>query len=182
MQKYHMPNWEDSLFFKGQICGRKGRKLTPSDEPTVPSVHSVGVVGTLSCRPNEVDTVGWTDGPVSRCAGWIAEEEQWRQLHRMIRRPEWGHRRSIRGSVWIKTKMHQDEVFSIGWTDALVKGERWSIRRSCGSKQRQLGCGVFSTGWSDAPSVYSVRIVLSADLQQLSDVEGTRWNRCLENA
>jgi hypothetical protein len=32
--------------------------MTPSDEPTVSSVHSVGVVGTLRNRPNEVDTIG----------------------------------------------------------------------------------------------------------------------------
>jgi hypothetical protein len=55
---------------------RKGRKKTPSDEPTVPSVHSVGVVGTLRRRQNKVGTIGWTDGPFCRCAGWIAEEEQ----------------------------------------------------------------------------------------------------------
>jgi hypothetical protein len=37
---------------------RKGEEKTPSDEPTVPSVHSVGVVGTLRKRQNEVGTVG----------------------------------------------------------------------------------------------------------------------------
>jgi hypothetical protein len=37
---------------------RKRRKQTPSDEPTVSSVHSVGVVGTLHNRPNKVDTIG----------------------------------------------------------------------------------------------------------------------------
>jgi hypothetical protein len=57
MPKYHMPNREDSLFFKGQNR-KKGRKLTPSDEPSVPSMHSVSVVGTLGNMPNEVDTVG----------------------------------------------------------------------------------------------------------------------------
>jgi hypothetical protein len=35
----------------------KRRKKTPSDEKTVPSVHSVGVVGTLRRRKNEDDTV-----------------------------------------------------------------------------------------------------------------------------
>jgi hypothetical protein len=36
----------------------KRRKKTLLDEPMVPSVHSVSVVGTLRNRPNEVDTVG----------------------------------------------------------------------------------------------------------------------------
>jgi hypothetical protein len=39
----------------------------------------------------------------------------------MIRRSEWGHRRSIRCSVWIHTETRQDEAFSTGWSDALVK-------------------------------------------------------------
>jgi hypothetical protein len=34
-----MPNWEDNLFFKGQNWAKKGKRNTPSDEPTVSSVH-----------------------------------------------------------------------------------------------------------------------------------------------
>jgi hypothetical protein len=71
----------------------------------------------------------------------------------MIRRSEGGHCRSIRRSVWIRIETRQDEVFSTGWTDALVKRKRRSIRRSHGSYQRCFGRGVFSTGWTDAPSV-----------------------------
>jgi hypothetical protein len=58
MQKYHMPKREDSMFYKGQNHGRKGRKLTPSDEPTVASVHSVGVLGTPHSKQNKDVTVG----------------------------------------------------------------------------------------------------------------------------
>jgi hypothetical protein len=76
MQKYHMPKWEDSLFLKGQNRRRKGRKLTLSDEPTVLSVHSVRVLGTLRRRPNSTSTVGWTDGPYSTCVGWMGEMKQ----------------------------------------------------------------------------------------------------------
>jgi hypothetical protein len=36
MLKYHMPNREDSLFFKGQKQERKEKERTQSDEPTVP--------------------------------------------------------------------------------------------------------------------------------------------------
>jgi hypothetical protein len=35
MQENHMPNWEDSIFFKGQNRARKGKEKTLSDEPTV---------------------------------------------------------------------------------------------------------------------------------------------------
>jgi hypothetical protein len=58
MSKYHMTNREDILFFKGQNRGRKGKENTPSDEPTVPPVHSVGVIGVLRRKQNEVGTVG----------------------------------------------------------------------------------------------------------------------------
>jgi hypothetical protein len=59
----------------------------------------------------------------------------------MIQRSEWGHRRSIRRSVWIKIEMRQDEVFNTRWIDALVKGKRRSIWRSSGSYQRCFGHG-----------------------------------------
>jgi hypothetical protein len=59
-----------------RVKNKKGKK---KKGPTVPSVHSVGVVGTLRNRPNEVHTIRWTDSPVSRCVGWIAEEEQRKQ-------------------------------------------------------------------------------------------------------
>jgi hypothetical protein len=36
---------------------RKGEEKPPSDEPTVPLVHSVGVVGTLHNRSIEADIV-----------------------------------------------------------------------------------------------------------------------------
>jgi hypothetical protein len=55
------------------------------------------------------------------------------------------------------------------------KGKCRSIRRSWRKKQRRFGERSFSTGWSDAPSVYSVRTVVSADLQRLTDVEGNWW-------
>jgi tryptophanyl-tRNA synthetase len=47
---------------------RKGRKLTPSDEPTVPLVHSVGVLGTLrgeqmKMSPSDDPTVQFLDAP-----------------------------------------------------------------------------------------------------------------------
>jgi hypothetical protein len=37
----------------------------------------------------------------------------------MIRRSEWGHRRSIRCSIRIKTETRQDKAFSTGWSDSL---------------------------------------------------------------
>jgi hypothetical protein len=43
---------------------RKGRKKTPSDEPTVPSVHSVGVIGTLRRRQlSDEPTIHFVDAP-----------------------------------------------------------------------------------------------------------------------
>jgi hypothetical protein len=47
----------------------------------------------------------------------------------MIRRSEWGHRRSIRRLVWIHTEMRQDEAFDTGWSDAMVNMKRRSGRR-----------------------------------------------------
>jgi hypothetical protein len=120
MPKYHMPNWEDSLFFKGQNRGRKGRKLTPSDEPTVPAVQaSVHLVQYVK-EAQFTQTVGWTDGVLSSCTGWIGEEEPRRQQRRINRRSIGGNRRSIRWSCLNKTETRQDEALSTGWTDGLA--------------------------------------------------------------
>jgi hypothetical protein len=95
----------------------------------------------------------------------------------MIRRSEWGHRRSIRCSVWIKTETRQDEVLSTEWTtswsrgsvglsdgrmeatrDVLVVGssapDDLTERQSIASEQLcQRSCAVettaSSTGWTD---------------------------------
>jgi hypothetical protein len=62
MQKYHMPNLKYSLFFNGQNRGRKGRKLTPSDEPTVPSVHSVRAL--VHCATTGVNLISSDESTV----------------------------------------------------------------------------------------------------------------------
>jgi hypothetical protein len=96
---------------------REGRKKTPSDEPTVPSVHSVGALGTLRNDWNSLDTVGWTDGPFPSCVGWIGEEKPRRQQLRMNRRSIGGNRQSIRWSSLNKTETRQDQRNSTRWTD-----------------------------------------------------------------
>jgi hypothetical protein len=75
-------------------------------------------------------------------------------------------------TVWVGTPsvypmpcLNQDrdaprQVFSTGWTDALVKGKRRSIQRLWRNQQRQFGEKSFSTGWTDAPSVHSVGAIL----------------------
>jgi hypothetical protein len=99
-----------------------------TDDINTASVSAiVRQVGTLG---KTLGTVGWTDGPFPSSVRRVAEEVQQRQYHQMIRRSKWWHRRSIRRSVWIHTETCQDEPFSTGWTDALVKRNHRSIRRS----------------------------------------------------
>jgi hypothetical protein len=126
-------------------------------------------------------TVGWTGGVFSSCTGWIEEEKPRRQEHRMNRWSIGGNRQSIRWSNLNKTETRQNKLFSTGWTDALGQRKSWSIWRSRSSIQRRFGCEAFNTGWTDAPSVYSVEIVVSTEMQRLCDVEGTGWTDTLEN-
>jgi hypothetical protein len=52
-------------------------------------------------------------------------------------------------------------------------GQQWFIRRYQDSQQKVCGYEVLSTGWSDDASVQSVGAIVSAELQELSEVEGT---------
>jgi hypothetical protein len=52
-------------------------------------------------------------------------------------------------------------------------GQQWFIRRYQDSQQKVFSREVLSTGRSDDASVQSVRTVVSAELQRLSDVKGT---------
>jgi hypothetical protein len=127
-----------------------------------------------------IGTVGWTDGPHSSCVGRVAELKPRRQKHQMNRRSIGLNHRSIRWPSLNKTETRQDEPFSTGWTDALVKRKHRSIRRPRSSIQRRFGRKVFNTGWTDIPSVYSIGTVVSAEVQRLSDMEGTGWTDTLE--
>jgi hypothetical protein len=58
-----------------------------------------------------------------------------------MRRSEWGHCRSIRHSVWIKTETRQDKAFSTRWSDALVKVKCRSIRQRAEANRDDLVAG-----------------------------------------
>jgi hypothetical protein len=70
-----------------------------------------------SHRPLDEPTVCFLVAPNE----WKRQRSR-RQKHRMIRRSERGYRRSIRRLVWMNTETHQDEAFSTGWTDAMIRG------------------------------------------------------------
>jgi hypothetical protein len=171
MQKYHMPNWEDSLFFKGQNRGRKGRKLTPSDEPTVPSVQAS--VHLVHCATDKMKTT-LSDGPTIQFLD-APDELQRRSSEDSSTRWSDGLREDTIGLSDAQFKSRQRRAKAgASAPDEPTVGQRF-IRRSRRYWQQGFGEESFSIGWSDAPSVYSVGAVVSADLQWLSDVEGTGW-------
>jgi hypothetical protein len=117
MQKYQMPKWEESPFFKGQNHGRKGRKLTLSDEPMVPSVQASMHLVHCMKEAQFTQTVGWTNSVFSSCVGWMEETKK-----RKIVAPDdptiWERTPSVYSMLsWIKTEMRQDWSFNTGWTD-----------------------------------------------------------------
>jgi hypothetical protein len=116
-------------------------------------------------------TIGWTDSPSFSSVGRVAEEEQRRQQHRMIRRSEWGHRRTIRRLVWIHTETRQDEAFSTGWSDAW---SRWSVGLSDGwvkANRGDLDAG------SSAPDDPMHRQCIASE--QLCQKRHVRWRQQL---
>jgi hypothetical protein len=54
MQKNHIPNSEDNLFFKGNKREKKEKEKTPSDEPNQASVYLVHCAESKT----EVGTIG----------------------------------------------------------------------------------------------------------------------------
>jgi hypothetical protein len=105
MPKYHMPNWEDSLLFKGQKQERKEKEKTPSDEPTVPSVqasehlvhcaeaemkltpsdeptvHFLVASDDLQRKSSEDSSTGWSDGLIEGTVGLSDAQFESRQRH-----------------------------------------------------------------------------------------------------
>jgi hypothetical protein len=104
MPKYHMPNWEVSLFFKGQKRERKEKERTPSDEPTVPrlqasvqssdelvhwvktrapsdepTVHFLVASDELQRKSSEDSSTGWSDGLSEDTVGLFDAQFQSRQ-------------------------------------------------------------------------------------------------------
>jgi hypothetical protein len=124
---------------------------TQSDEPTV---RFLVAPDEFKRKSSEDGSTGWSD------------------------RFEWGHSQCIRRLVQIRAKTRQDKYFSTGWTDALVKGKSRSIRRLWRNQQRQFGEKSFSTGWTNAPSVHSVRAVLTEHFKGYMMWEGHRMNWC----
>jgi hypothetical protein len=99
----------------------------------------------------------------------------------MIRWSEWGHRRSIRRSIWINTKTCQDEAFSTRWSDAW---SRWSVGLSDGRVEANRGDLSAESSAPDDPT--HRRCIASEQLcQRISTGKwrgrGTRWNDALEN-
>jgi hypothetical protein len=106
MPKYHMPNWEDSLFFKGQKRERKEKEKTLSDEPAVPrlqasvqssdelvhwvktrapsdepTVHFLVASDKLQRKSSEDSSTGWSDGLSEDTVGLSDAQFESRQRH-----------------------------------------------------------------------------------------------------
>jgi hypothetical protein len=162
MPKYHMPNWEDNERVKNEKQKkRKGHRRM--NRRYLDSKSRCNRETSWYTRW-KLRNRRWTDGPFSSSVGWVAEKKR-RQQHRMIPRSIGGNRRSIRWSSLNKTETCQDERSSTGWTDGSA-----AVYLTVTKKPIEK-----CTRWIDALSVYCVGAVVSVDLQQLSDVEGTRW-------
>jgi hypothetical protein len=136
-----------------QNRAKKGKENTPSDEPMVPSVHSVGVVGTLRNRSNEVDTVGWTT------VQFLDASDELQIRRREDSSVGWTDS-PLEGTVGlsddqVQTRQKRAKIHAVAPDEPT--GLQRFIRRSRRSYQRGFSRGVFSTGWSDDASEHTLQ-------------------------